>query len=103
MDNSLLLYEQQYFYKVCLLRITVECKSKKLKETKNLLDLYLKINPKFENTINCKFLKNIITVIDDDVTNKNSQEFHQLIFKHDISVKIPSDELILLNKIRNSL
>jgi len=83
---------------MCLLRMTIECKSKKLDETKNMLNEYLKINLKYENNRNCKFLQNIILTVE---TN-NIDKFKELIFKHDCLVKIPKDEYKLLCMIKET-
>jgi hypothetical protein len=95
---DLLLFEQHYFYKMCLLRITIECKSKKLNETKNMLDMYLKINSNFGNNKNCKLLQNIILSVEND----NFDQFKEFIFKYDCQIKIPKDEYKLITIINNS-
>lgn len=96
--DQLIIGEEIYFYKACLIRLSLECKSKKLTDINDLLNTYVKINKKFENSRSYKFLKNIISSIEENDIDK----FTELLFKYDIVVKIPKDEIKLLNHIRNS-
>jgi len=86
----------EYFYKAALCQFAQECKSGECNDTKEAVERYVDLHPAFENSRECKFLRNII-----EAFNANDVEkFTDVVFKYDSIIKLTPWESRLLLRIK---
>jgi hypothetical protein len=98
-ELSLRLQEQVAMYKVCLTRMLIESKSVKLTGTNTILTEYLKVNPLFDKSVDCKFIKNLIEAFE----SGNQEKFHEVMINRDLFMKLETEQAKILYRIKDNI